>query len=88
MDDLRFYELLTVFQSYHDDSRVKMKGFWQWNSVASAGCMIYIAERITLDTALGQKNGHGDRVVVWHISYGNVYLLYLLNLLPYPMSTV
>ena len=33
MDDLRFYVLLTVFQSYQDDVRTIIKGFVQWNSV-------------------------------------------------------
>ena len=33
MDDLRFYVLLTVFQSYQDDVWMIMKGCVQWNSV-------------------------------------------------------
>ena len=33
MDDLRFYILLTVFQSYQDDVWMLMKGCVQWNSV-------------------------------------------------------
>ena len=33
MDDLRFYVLLTVFQSYQDDVWMMMKGYVQWNSV-------------------------------------------------------
>ena len=28
-----FYVLLTVFQSYHDDGRMIMKGCVHWNSV-------------------------------------------------------
>ena len=33
MDDLRFYFLLTVFQSYQDDVWMIMKGCVQWDSV-------------------------------------------------------
>ena len=33
MDDMRFYGLLTVFQSYQDDVWMIMKGCVQWNSV-------------------------------------------------------
>ena len=33
MDDLRFYVLLTVFQSYQDDVGMIMRGCVQWNSV-------------------------------------------------------
>ena len=33
MDDLRFYVLLTVFQSYQDGVWTLMKGCVQWNSV-------------------------------------------------------
>ena len=33
MDDLRFYVISTVFQSYQDDGRMIMKGCVQWNPV-------------------------------------------------------
>ena len=33
MDDLGFYVLSTVFQSYQDDGRVIVKGCVQWNPV-------------------------------------------------------
>ena len=33
MDDLRFYVLSTVFQSYKDDGRLITKGCVQWNCV-------------------------------------------------------
>ena len=33
LNDLRFYVLSTVFQSYQDDERLIMKGFVLWNSV-------------------------------------------------------
>ena len=33
MDDLGFYVLLTVFQSYQDDVWMIMNGCVQWNSV-------------------------------------------------------
>ena len=48
MDDLRFYVLPTVFQSYQDDGRMIMEGCVQWNS--------FTIEKIL---ALG-KNVHGD----------------------------
>ena len=31
MDDMRFYVLSTVFQSYQDDGSLIMKGCFQWN---------------------------------------------------------
>ena len=33
MDDMRFYVLSTVFQSYQDDGQMIMKGCVQWNPV-------------------------------------------------------
>ena len=32
-DDLQFHVLSTVFQSFQDDERVKMKGCLQWDAI-------------------------------------------------------
>ena len=63
MDDIRFYVLLTVFQSYQDDGRLIMKGYVQWNSVT----------RVIKRTRYHDKNLQRGKIPLkyrWH--YGTV----------------
>ena len=58
MDDLRFYVLLTVFQSYQDDVWMIMKGCVQWNSVYVREDFTSGEDRTRSARSVGQRLTH------------------------------
>ena len=58
MDDLRFYVLLTVFQSYQDDVWMIMRGCVQWKSVYGGEDFTSSEDRTRSAKSVGQRLTH------------------------------
>ena len=58
MDNLRFYVLLTVFQSYQDDVWMVIKDCVQWNSVDGRGDFDSNVNRTRSARSEGQRFTH------------------------------